>query len=150
MDLKGLSSRRWMQCLRHRYKLLINRLLSYQPSIIPQPRSNIQTCSTLRDPLLKTTAVAFQNSFFFKYEWNKLNTTFLGSTLSLSFENTILKEMRPNSIFRIHNWLGLTILTKLRMSFSHIRKHISKHNFWDAHDPFCNCWLDIEMKLIII
>ena len=104
-----LSFRRWMQCLRHRYQLLINRLLSYQPSIIPQPRSNIQTCSTLRNPSLKTRAVAFQNSFFSEYEWNKLNITLLGSTLSLSFVNTILKEVRPNSIFCIHNWLGLKI-----------------------------------------
>ena len=99
--LEKLSTRRWMQCLRHCCKLLINRLPSYLLSIIPQPTSNIQTCTTLRNLSLKTRTVAFQNSFFSECKWNKLDIILLGSTLSLSFKNTILKEIRPspNSIY---------------------------------------------------
>ena len=137
-----------MRRLCHYCKLLINRSLSYLYSIISQSRGNIQTCSTSKNLSLKTRTVTFQNSFFLNVicEWNKLDISICGSTSFLSFKNTILEKIRssPNSIFGIHNPVGLKFLTKLKMSFSHLREHTLKHNLQDTLNPFCNCQLDVK------
>ena len=56
---------------------------------------------------------------------------------------SILKKVRspPNSVFDIHNPLGLKFLSRLRMPFSHLKEHKFKHNFQDNLDQFCNCRL---------
>ena len=132
----------------HHYKLLINRSPSYLYSIIPQPTSNIQTRSAPKNPPL-TRTVAFQNSIFKIPDVTcacKLDINIRDSTSFLSFKDAIFKEIKPQSnlIFGIHNTLGLKFLTRLRMSFSHLREHKFKHNFQNTLETFCNCPLDIE------
>ena len=58
----------------------------------------------------------------------------------------ILKFIRPlpNSIFNIHNPLGIKYLTRLRVGFSHLKEHKFRHNFQDSIDPMCNCGSGIE------
>ena len=55
--------------------------------------------------------------------------------LSVSF--TIYPS--PVSVFNIHNHLGVMLLTRLRVGFSHLREHKFRHNFIDTVDPFCSC-----------
>ena len=45
----------------------------------------------------------------------------------------------PNSIYNIHNLLGVKYLTRLRLEFSHLKEHKFKHNFQDSIDPMCSC-----------
>ena len=123
-----------MRSLCHYYKLLINRSPSNLLSIIPQPARNIQTCSTLSTPPLKTRTVAF-----FKIspnvicEWDKIDINIRSSTSFLGFKNTVPKEIRPSRrlIFGDHNPRGLKFLTRLRMCFSNLREHKFKHIFQD-------------------
>ena len=45
----------------------------------------------------------------------------------------------PNSIYNVHNPLGVKYLTRLRIGFSHLKEHKLKHNFQDSVDPMCSC-----------
>ena len=53
----------------------------------------------------------------------------------------LLTFIRPmsNSIYNIHNPLAVKYITRLRIGFSHLKKHKFKHNFQDSIDPMCIC-----------
>ena len=50
--------------------------------------------------------------------------------------------MRP--VYGINDPLGLKLLTRLRVNFSHLREHKFRHNFRDTLNPLCSCDLEIE------
>ena len=45
----------------------------------------------------------------------------------------------PNSIYNIHNPLGVKYLTRLRIGFSHLKKNEFKRDFRDSVDPMYSC-----------
>ena len=50
------------------------------------------------------------------------------------FKKCLLEFIRPkaNSIFNIHSSIGIKYLTRLRLSFSHLKEHNFQHNFQDS------------------
>ena len=52
-----------------------------------------------------------------------------------------------NSIYNIHNSLGVKYLTSLRIGFSHLKQHKFKRNFQDSIDPMCSCSSGIETTI---
>ena len=50
--------------------------------------------------------------------------------------------MRP--VYNVHDPVGLKLLTRLRVNFSHLREHKFRHNFRDTLNPLCSCSLEIE------
>ena len=50
----------------------------------------------------------------------------------------------PNSIYNVHNPLGVKDLIRLRIGFSHLKEHKFKHNFQDSIDPMYSCSSGIE------
>ena len=62
------------------------------------------------------------------------------------FKKHLLNFIRPNSnnAVNINNPLGLKLLTRLRIGFSHLKEHKFKHNFQDSVDPLCSCGNSIE------
>ena len=90
----------------------------------------------------------FKNSCFPSVisEWNKLNLEICNSVSLEIFKKHLLNFIRPNSsnVFNINNPLGLKLLTRLRIGFSHLKEHKLKHNFQDSIDPLCSCGNDIE------
>ena len=86
---------------------------------------------------------------FFPYtivEWNKLDITLRNAKSFQIFRNSLLKIGRPiqNSIFKIHDPLGIKLLTRLRLGLSHLNEHKFRHNFQDCLNPICSCSLEIE------
>ena len=67
----------------------------------------------------------------------------------------------PNSIYNIHNPLGVNYLTRLRIGFSHLKEnkfkhnfrlrigfsHLKENNFQDLIDPICSCSSAIETTI---
>ena len=53
------------------------------------------------------------------------------------FKKRLLEFIRPkaNSIFNIHNPMGIKYLTRLRLGFSHLKEHKFKPNSQDSVDP---------------
>ena len=88
----------------------------------------------------------FKNSFFPSVisKWNKLD---LEISLEI-FKKHLLNFIRPNSnnAFNINSLLGLKLLTRLRIGFSHLKQHKFKHNLQDSVDPLCSCGNNIESK----
>ena len=47
--------------------------------------------------------------------------------------------VKPNTIYEIHNPIGLRYLTRLRVGLSHLRSHKYRHNFKDTETDICSC-----------
>ena len=74
-------------------------------------------------------------------QWNKLDSRIRDLPSISRFKSAILGFFRPNPTptFKLGNNPGLTLLTRLRVGFSHLREHKFRHGFLDTVDPFCNC-----------
>ena len=86
---------------------------------------------------------------FFRYsiiEWNKLDINLRNAKSFLKFTNSLLKIGRPmqNSIYNIHDPVGIKYLTRLRLGLSHLNEHKFRHNFQDCLNPLCSCSLEVE------
>ena len=95
-----------------------------------------------------TQTEAFKNYFFPNviHEWNKLDINLRNSCSISVFKNSIVRLIRPkcNSVFLVHNPIGIKFLNRLRLGLSHLREHKFKHNFQDCLDPFCTCSNEVE------
>ena len=61
---------------------------------------------------------------------------------SKSYNSSLLRRLQ--FMLSAHKRLGVRFLTRLKISFNHLRKRKSKHNFQETFDLLCNCQLDIE------
>ena len=52
-----------------------------------------------------------------------------------------------NSVFNISNPKGLILLTRLRVSFSHLNEHRFRYNFENCINPLSSCSLVTENTL---
>ena len=48
---------------------------------------------------------------------------------------------------KIYDLLGIKLLTRLRLGFSHLSEHKFRHNFADSLNPLCYCSLETEPTL---
>ena len=62
------------------------------------------------------------------------------------FCKKLLAFIRPlgNDTHGIYDPLGIRLLSRLRLSFSHLREHKFKHNFTDTLNLLCSCSLETE------
>ena len=90
----------------------------------------------------------FKDSFIFNVinEWNKLDPDIHSSTSYNLFCNTSLKFIRPiqRKTFNINNSVGVKLLIRLRLCFSHLLEHKFRHSLRDILNPLCPC--NIESK----
>ena len=79
-------------------------------------------------------------------EWNKLGINIKNMTSYTAFENALLSFIRPNHVdtFGIHNPIGMQLLTRLRLGFSHLNEHKFRHNFRDFLNPLYQRKLEPE------
>ena len=153
LGLETLKSRRWYRKMSFLYKVLKNESPSYLFQNIPnaQRQSHRQTRNSGKIPSIVVKHDYFKNSFFPSAitEWNKLDCYIKNSDSFAIFKKRILEFIRPkpNSIFNIHNPLGIKYLTRLRVGFSHLKEHKFRHNFQDSIDPMCNCGSGIETTI---
>ena len=68
---------------------------------------------------------------------------------TVQFKRKILSFIRSkeNSIFKIHDINGLKLLNCLRLHFSHLNEHKSRHNVRATIDPICSRSLEPETTL---
>ena len=60
------------------------------------------------------------------------------------FKKMIITEKRENSLFSIHNPVGVKLLTRLRLQLSHLNDHKFRHDFEDTISPMCSCNTEIK------
>ena len=79
----------------------------------------------------------------------KLDLNIRNSASLNTFKKKLLNFIRPcaNSIFDIHNPLGIKLLTRLRLGLSHLHEHKFRHWFQDTLNPLRECGKDIESTM---
>ena len=57
--------------------------------------------------------------------------------------------IRPseNKIFNIHDKVGIKLLTRVRLGFTHLREHKFRRNFADILNPLCPCSIEPETTM---
>ena len=77
-------------------------------------------------------------------EWNKFGTDIKNIDSHAMFRKILLTFIRPpgNDTYGIYDPLGVRLLNRLRLGFSHLREHNFRHNFVD--NPLCSCSLETE------
>ena len=92
----------------------------------------------------------FQNYFlpFNISEWNKLNPDVRNVNTSSLFLKNLLALKRPieNSLYSIYDPLGIKLLHRLRLDFSHSCEHKFVYNFVDTMNPLCSCSLEFKAR----
>ena len=92
--------------------------------------------------------IILKNSFFptVVSEWNKLYFNIRNSGSFNTFKKKLLNFIRSctNSIFDIHNPLGIKLLTRLHLSLTHLWNFKFRHCFQGTLNPLCKCGKDIE------
>ena len=56
------------------------------------------------------------------------------------------KKKKENSLFSIHNPVGVKLLTRLRVQLSHLNESKFRHGFEDTISPICSCNTEIKSK----
>ena len=115
-------------------------LLQYLPEVNRNPY-NLRVKSAVYQSATRT--VRYQNSFFpfCNSHWYDLDCRLRNLPSVSSFKRAILKFFRPSPapIFGLSLSREITLLTRLRVGFSHLREHKFRHGFLDTLDPFCSC-----------
>ena len=100
-------------------------------------------------PPIKVRHDYFKNSFFLSAitEWNKLDLNIRNSASLNTFKKKLRNFTQPcaNSIFDIHNPLGIKLLTRLRLGLSHLHEHKFRHCFQNTLNPLWESGKDIEL-----
>ena len=53
-------------------------------------------------------------------------------------------NLKQRSLFGINDPVGVKLLSRLQLKFSHLKEHKSCHNFKDAPSPMCDYGSEIE------
>ena len=133
------------------YKIQSTELPKYLLQLIPTSNHSYILREPLDIPHYYCRTDTFKNSFFPKVinEWNKLDDEIKGATSFSLFKASLLKMGRPhaNSAYRIHNPVGIRLLTCLGLGLSHLNEHKFRHNFADCVNLLCSCSIKHETTL---
>ena len=142
-----LYRRRWFRRLSHFYSIVNGNSPEYLKVELPQPKVynyNLRSEGVFERPHVRTQR--FGNTFF-PYcirEWNELHVSIRTVATLSQFKNELIKCIRPpkRSIFKIDDILGIKLITRIRLGFSHLREHKHRHNF--PVSPICSCGTEPE------
>ena len=139
---ESLSSRRWSRRLTLFYKMINNLLPEYTRDPVPQLQ---QSHYSLRNQdvigQIRARTEKFKSSFYPNClaEWNELDPEIRLAPSVAIFKKRLISMIRPpaKSVFGIHDPIGLSYLTQLRVGLSKLCFHKFKHNFKDSINPMC-------------
>ena len=139
---ESLNSRRWSRRLTLLYKIVNNLTPSYMTEPIPLLQ---QSHYTLRNPdvigRIRARTEKFKSSFYPSCltEWNELDPEIRLAPSVTVFKKKLFSIIRPpaKSVFGIHDPMGLSHLTQLRVGLSKLNFHKFRHNFKDTINPMC-------------
>ena len=130
-------------------KLIKTQKWLYLFSLIPPKRNSLRHYNTYsvircRDDYLKHYFIPY----VFK-EWNRLSTKIRNSLSCKEFRKLLSSFTKTtcSSRFSIHRPIGVKLLVRLRLGFSHLREPKFRQNFQDALNPLCSCCLEPETTL---
>ena len=132
LGLHSLIERRWRSKLIFFYKIMKGLLPEYLFSYLDfstQEKYSLRLSTTSMIKPFPSKKKFFKNTFF-PYcisEWNKLTVEIKNAKSINIFKKLILIKKKENSIFSICDPLGVKLLTRLRLNFSHLNEHKFRH-----------------------
>ena len=149
LGFESLKGRRWLRRLYYLYKIVNTKQPAYLYYFIPPFQTSSCNKGCIYEPFSRT--VSFKSSFlpYAITEWNKFDSKIRNAETYASFRKMLLNLTRPieNSTYKIYDPLGLKLLTRLKLGFSHLSEPKLKHNFVDPLHPLCSCSLETESTL---
>ena len=147
LGLEYLRRKRWARRLCLLYKVVTTGHPSYIYNLLPPFRSSCRHVNSFN--LVSFKSEYFKNSFIPNviYEWNKLDPHIRSSASYNLFRNTLLQFIMPaqKKTLNINDSVGVKLLTRLRLGFSHPREHKFRHGFRDILNPLCSCSIEAEI-----
>ena len=141
----GLESLTLTRKLRHLctfYKIKTTGHPSDLFSLIPNTVYSYQTKTMDNVTKYQCRTEAFKSSFFSWAitEWNSLDLQIQNLSYT-AFRKQFTDEFRPipNSVFNIHNPVGIKLLTRLRLGLSHLNECRFNHEFQNCTSLKCIC-----------
>ena len=90
---------------------------------------------------------AFKSSFFSWTitKWKSLDLRIRNLSYT-AFRKHFIDEFRriPNSVYNIHNPVGINLLTRSRLGLSHLNENRFNHKFQNCTNPKCICSFENE------
>ena len=148
-----LTNRRWYRRLSLFFQIAHNQAPQYLCNIItPQlplwRRNPNNNDNDKRFKIFFSRTIKFGDSFFPSCvaDWNNLDENFKRAINKKSFQNSLIKIMRPLKCnnFKILDNIGLMYLTQLRVGLNNLRQYKYDHNFADTTDPMCSAADGVE------
>ena len=139
---ESLNSRRWSRRLTLFYKILNNLTPLYtKVPIPPLHQSNYSLRNQDVIGQIRARTEKFQSSFYPNCisEWNQLDPEIRLAPSIAVFKTKLLSIIRPpaKSVFGIHDPIGLSYLSQIRVGLSNLNFHKFRHNFKDTVNPLC-------------
>ena len=139
---QSLSSRRWSRRLILFYRIVNNLTPSCTQEPIPSLRQSnysLRNEDVIRS--IRGRTERFLSSFYpsCTSEWNKLDPKIrLAPSVSV-FKTKLLSKIRPppKSVFGIHDPIGLSYVSQIRVGLRKLNFHKFKHNFRDNKNSLC-------------
>ena len=153
LGLECLQTRRSYRKMIFLYKILNGLAPKYLFDILSVSKNqhySTRNQSNLELSQFFTWTKSFSNSFFpycFK-ELNKLDTKIKYLSSLCTFKKVLLAfcKTEENSLFNVHNPIGVKYLNCLKLNFSNLNKHKFQHNFRDTVIVMMNfyrfCYMD--------
>ena len=129
LGIESLKFRRWFRRLCVFFKMKNTQIPKYLYELIPSESHIYSSRNSKNVETYYCRTHQFKYSFF-PYpiiEWNKLDINLRNAKSILIFRNSLLKIGRSmeNSIYNIHDPVGVKYLTRLRLGPSHLNEHTS-------------------------
>ena len=122
-------------------------------NLVPKSETNTRTRNN-SIPTFNCRTNCFKYSFFPSTlnDWFNVDLNIRNSRSVSIFKSKLLSFIRPvqTNIYNIFDPKGLTFLTCLRLSFSHLNKHRFRHNFQDCLNPLCFSSLELDTSHYIL
>ena len=150
LRMETWRSRRWFRKLYLFHKILHSKLPNYLFKLIPKNNNPYASQSVLNNqiPCFNVKTNFFKDSFFPAVitEWNNLDISIRNLSSCHILKNLTLKfsTPEPNKISSTQNFESLKLLTRMRLSLSHLAGHTFRQNFVDCLNPIFSCDQEIE------
>ena len=134
------------------YKVVSTKLPAYICDFIPPVRQSQRHPNTFKSSSSRTEYFKKLYIPFVIGEWNKLNPEVRKSASYNIFRKLLLNFIQPSAskVYNIKDTIGIELITRLRLGFSHLREHKFKHNFQDMLNPLCSCSIEVEIYLSLL
>ena len=129
LGLESLHKRRWYRKLCCIFKIFKGQSPEYLFKIFLSVSKAYNTRANNNIPHFSAKHIFLKKSSFPStvIEWNNLGLKIRNSETSSAVQKSVLELIRP-IIFNYHSPNGIKLITRLRLSFSHLRERKLRHN----------------------